>query len=65
MPKSMLVIDDEPMILDAIKVIFEDLGYNVQTTSDSNLGDRCRDRSGFRPHRHGYANAIAQRRRGH
>ena len=34
MPKSMLVIDDEPMILDAIKVIFEDLGYNVQTTSD-------------------------------
>jgi len=32
--KSILVIDDEVMILDAIKVIFEDMGYSVQTTSD-------------------------------
>jgi two-component system chemotaxis response regulator CheY len=32
--KSILVIDDETMILDAIKVIFEDMGYSVQTTSD-------------------------------
>ncbi len=34
MSKSILVIDDETMILDAIKVIFEDMGYSVQTTSD-------------------------------
>jgi len=32
--KSILVIDDEIMILDAIKIIFEDMGYTVQTTSD-------------------------------
>jgi DNA-binding NtrC family response regulator len=32
--KSILVIDDETMILDAIKIIFEDMGYSVQTTSD-------------------------------
>jgi DNA-binding NtrC family response regulator len=32
--KTILVIDDETMILDAIKIIFEDMGYSVQTTSD-------------------------------
>ena len=34
MAKSILVIDDETMILDAIKIIFEDMGYHVHTTSD-------------------------------
>jgi DNA-binding NtrC family response regulator len=34
MSKSILVIDDETMILDAIKIIFEDMGYIVHTTSD-------------------------------
>jgi DNA-binding NtrC family response regulator len=34
MGKSILAIDDEEMILDAIKIIFEDMGYSVQTTSD-------------------------------
>ena len=34
MKKSILVIDDETMILDAIKIIFEDMGYSVQTLSD-------------------------------
>jgi CheY-like chemotaxis protein len=32
--KSILVIDDETMILDAIKIIFEDMGYTVHTASD-------------------------------
>jgi len=32
--KSILVIDDETMILEAIKIIFEDMGYSVHTTSD-------------------------------
>ena len=34
MAKSILAIDDEAMILDAIKIIFEDMGYSVDTTSD-------------------------------
>ena len=34
MAKSILVIDDETMILDAIKIIFEDMGYSVHTSSD-------------------------------
>jgi DNA-binding NtrC family response regulator len=34
MGKSILAIDDEEMILDAIKIIFEDMGYSVHTTSD-------------------------------
>lgn len=38
MAKSILVIDDEEMILDAIKIIFEDMGYVVQTTADAVLG---------------------------
>jgi CheY-like chemotaxis protein len=33
MSKSLLVIDDEQMILDAIKIIFEDMGYEVTTTT--------------------------------
>jgi DNA-binding NtrC family response regulator len=34
MGKSILVIDDDTMILDVIKTIFEDMGYTVQTASD-------------------------------
>jgi DNA-binding NtrC family response regulator len=30
----MLVIDDDTLVLDAMKVIFEDMGYVVQTTPD-------------------------------
>jgi DNA-binding NtrC family response regulator len=36
--KSILVIDDETMILDAFKVIFEDMGYLVKVFSDSVAG---------------------------
>jgi DNA-binding response OmpR family regulator len=36
--KRILVIDDETMILDAIKIIFEDLGYMVKVFSDSKAG---------------------------
>jgi CheY-like chemotaxis protein len=32
--KTILVIDDQDMILDAIKIIFGDMGYEVTTTSD-------------------------------
>lgn len=34
MDKSILAIDDDEMILYAIKTIFEDLGYTVKTTTD-------------------------------
>ena len=34
MGKSILVIDDETMILDAIKIIFEDMGYSVHAFPD-------------------------------
>ena len=34
MAKSILVIDDETMILDAIKIIFEDMGISVQISAD-------------------------------
>jgi DNA-binding NtrC family response regulator len=36
--KTILVIDDDAMILEAVKIIFEDMGYSVQTTSDPILG---------------------------
>jgi two-component system chemotaxis response regulator CheY len=36
--KSILVIDDETMVLDAIKIIFEDIGYAVKIFSDSKAG---------------------------
>ena len=38
MAKTILVIDDEEMILDAIKIIFEDMGYSVHTTSNPTEG---------------------------
>ena len=36
--KKILVIDDEVMILDAIKIIFEDLGHMVEIRSNSQAG---------------------------
>ena len=36
--KTILVIDDETMVLDAIKIIFGDMGYTVETTSDPAQG---------------------------
>ncbi|TVR57615.1 MAG: response regulator [Spirochaetaceae bacterium] len=38
--KSILVIDDEPMILDSMSVIFEDLGYTVVATADPMNGEK-------------------------
>jgi CheY-like chemotaxis protein len=38
MAKKILVIDDEVMILDAIRIIFEDLGIEVRTTPDPAAG---------------------------
>lgn len=38
MGKRILVIDDEQMILDTIKIIFEDMGHSVSTFSDPAAG---------------------------
>ena len=40
MKKNILVIDDETMILDVIKIIFEDMGYSVRTFSNPVDGER-------------------------
>ena len=37
--KKILVIDDEIMILDAVKVIMEDMGYGVTVFSNSEEGE--------------------------
>ena len=39
MQKSILVIDDEEMNLNALKLILEDMGYNVNTQSDPFIGE--------------------------
>jgi len=38
--KKILVIDDETMILDAMKLILEDMGYDVTGFSDPTVGER-------------------------
>lgn len=38
--KKILVIDDEVMIVDAIKIIMEDMGYQVKGISDSAEGEK-------------------------
>ena len=40
MAQKVLAIDDEPMILTTVKVIMEDMGYPVTTTSDFVEGER-------------------------
>ncbi|MFX1297119.1 MAG: response regulator [Promethearchaeota archaeon] len=38
MSKKILVIDDEEMVLHTIKVIFEDMGYEITTHQDPLVG---------------------------
>jgi len=40
MGKRLLVIDDEENILDAIKIIMEEMGHSVDTCSKSSEGER-------------------------
>jgi len=40
MGKRLLVIDDEENILDAIKIIMEEMGHSVETCSNSAEGER-------------------------
>ena len=41
MAKKVLIIDDEVMVLDALKVILEDLGYGVEGYSDPVEGEQA------------------------
>ena len=41
MKQRLLVIDDEKPILEAIKTILEDMGYEVNTFSDSTEGEKA------------------------
>lgn len=41
MAKTVLIIDDEVMVLDALKVILEDLGYSVEGYSDPVAGEEA------------------------
>lgn len=41
MAKKVLIIDDEVMVLDALKVILEDLGYLVDGYSDPVAGEKA------------------------
>ena len=40
MPKRILVIDDEQMIIDSIKTVFEDIGCEVTGCSDPHAGEQ-------------------------
>ncbi len=41
MGKKILVIDDEPMILDVVKLLLEDMGHEVTVYSDSIEGEKA------------------------
>ncbi len=41
MSKTILIIDDEAMVLDALKVILEDLDYTVEGYSDPFAGEKA------------------------
>ena len=38
--RKILVIDDEAMVLDAMKVILEDMGYQVKGFQSSHAGEK-------------------------
>ncbi|MCX7786663.1 MAG: response regulator [Spirochaetes bacterium] len=40
MGKRILVIDDEETVLDALKIILEEMGHQVDTTRDPDRGER-------------------------
>jgi DNA-binding response OmpR family regulator len=49
MIKHILVVDDDPDILDAIKWMLEDAGYDVQTSDKGDYAENLRDDNGGLP----------------
>lgn len=48
-PASILVVDDDPDILDALRLLLEDEGYRVQTTEKGEYAESLRDGNGDLP----------------
>jgi DNA-binding response OmpR family regulator len=44
-----LVVDDDPAILDALRFLFEDEGYRVQTSEKGDYAESLRDENGGLP----------------
>ncbi len=44
-----LVVDDDPSILDALRFLFEDEGYRVQTSEKGDYAESLRDENGGLP----------------
>src|SRR5947209_19129198 len=47
--KKILVVDDDPGILDALKLTLEDAGYEVQTSDKGDYAENLRDTNGGLP----------------
>jgi len=48
--KKILVVDDDPDILDALQMTLEDAGYSVTTTEKGEYAENLRDTNGNLPH---------------
>ena len=46
---TILVVDDDPGILDALRLLFEDEGYRVQTSDKGDYAETLRDENGGLP----------------
>ncbi len=49
-PKKILVVDDDPDILDALQMTLQDAGYNVTITEKGEYAENLRDTNGHLPH---------------
>jgi DNA-binding response OmpR family regulator len=49
MTKRVLVVDDDPDILDALQMMLEDAGYGVKTCEKGDYAENLRDESGDMP----------------
>ena len=47
--KKILVVDDDPDILDALRFLLEDAGYEVKTTEKGEYAENLRDTNGGLP----------------
>jgi len=50
MAKKILVVDDDVDILDALRFLLEDRGYEVKTTEKGEYAENLRDTNGGLPH---------------
>jgi DNA-binding response OmpR family regulator len=48
-PPFILVVDDDPAILDSLRFLFEDEGYRVQTSEKGEYAESLRDENGGLP----------------